>query len=230
MFSKDFYGTIYMRKSEKVAKNFYDGFLLFCIVIFLLTCIFNSIFFPAEVIGTSMQPTINTDYTPQNNKTDLVYASKLFGFSRGDIVLVDLPRLQDEAIKRLIAVGGDYLGFGDLDKIDEDRIYLNGKILIEDYLKGNSNIDCVNRFKDMIREHITNKATGYTVVFQDGMYQMKLDNDYCVFLGDNRDVSQDCSRLGPQNISSIHAKVFIHIPYGYNFWTYWSSRLFGHKF
>lgn len=230
MFGNDLMGTIYVRKSDKVAKNFYDGFLLLCILIFLLTCIFNSVFFPAEVVGTSMQPTINAVYTEQNKKTDLVYASSLFGYGRGDIILVDLPNLKDEAIKRLIAVGGDTLAFGDLDRIDEDKIYLNGKILIEDYLQGNSNVDCVNRFKDMIREHIYSKATGYLVVYENGMYQMKLDDDYCVFLGDNRNVSQDCSRLGPQKMSSIHAKVFIHIPYGYNFWTYWSSRLFGHKF
>lgn len=235
MFEKNRLGTIYVRKSEKVAKNFYDAFLLACIIIFVLSCLFNVIFFPAEVLGESMQPTINAEYTPQNKKTDLVYASKFFECKRGDIILVDLPTIQDEAIKRLIAIGGDTLGFGDLNNNSESDIYLNGKILIEDYLKGNSNIGCVNRFKTMIKTKLlSGEGEGFSVEYneQKAMYQMKLDDDYCVFLGDNRDNSQDCSRLdlGPQKTTSIHAKVLIHLPHGYNLLTYFSAKLFGYKF
>lgn len=232
MFEKNRLGTIYVRKSEKIAKNFYDAFLLGCIIIFVLSCIFNVIFFPAEVLGESMQPTINAEYTKQNKKTDLVYASKFFECARGDIILVDLPTIQDDAIKRLIALGGDTLGFGDLTNRQESAIYLNGNILIETYLKENSNVSCVNRFKNLIAEAISNggEGEGFTVVYENEMWQMKLDDDYCVFLGDNRDVSQDCSTLGPQKTTSIHAKVLIHLPHGYNLLTYFSAKLFGYKF
>lgn len=224
-------GTIYLRKSEKVAKRFYDLFLLVCILICLLSAIFNILFFPAEVIGLSMYPTINQDYKNDHKKTDLVYASKFFGYNKGDIVIVDLETIEDDAIKRLIALGGDMLGFGSLESNTEGAIYLNNKILVEEYLQGNSNVECVNRFKTQIKQALNNggKGSGFTVVYENGMYQMKLDNDYCVFLGDNRAISQDCSSLGPQKISSIHARVFIIVPHGYNLLTYWSYQIFGKK-
>lgn len=235
MFRNNYLKPIYIKKSNKVAQNFYDAFLLGCAIVFILSCIFNIVFFPAEVVGPSMQPTINAEYTSQNKKSDLVYASKFFECKRGDIILVDLPTIQDDAIKRLIAIGGDTLGFGDLDNNSESTIYLNGKILIEDYLKGNSNIECVNRFKTMIKTKLlSGMGEGFSVEYNEvsAMYQMKLDDDYCVFLGDNRDNSQDCSRpdLGPQKTTSIHAKVLIHLPYGYNLLTYFSAKLFGYKF
>lgn len=224
-------GTIYIKKSEKVAKNFYDLFLLVCILICLFSAIFNILFFPAEVIGLSMYPTINQDYKNDHTKTDLVYASKFFGYNKGDIVIVDLETIEDDAIKRLIALGGDMLGFGSLESTTESTIYLNNKILVEEYLQGNSNTECVNRFKSLIKKALSNggTGTGFTVVEDNNMYQMKLDDNYCVFLGDNRAVSQDCSSLGPQKISSIHARVFIIVPYGYNLLTYWSYQIFGKK-
>lgn len=224
-------GTIYIRKSEKVAKSFCDLFLLVCVLICVFSAIFNILFFPAEVIGLSMYPTINQDYKNDHKKTDLVYASKFFGYNKGDIVIVDLETIEDDAIKRLIALGGDMLGFGSLESTTESTIYLNNKILVEDYLQGNSNVECVNRFKSQIKNALLNsgEGSGFTVVYENGMYQMKLDDDHCIFLGDNRAVSQDCSSLGPQKISSIHARVFIIVPYGYNLLTYWSHQIFGKK-
>ncbi len=221
-------GTIYTKKSDKVAKVFYDSFLCVAIVVCLGLALFNFLFFPAEVIGLSMYPTINQEYRLDRTKTDIVYASKYFGYAKGDIVIVDLSTIEDDAIKRLIALGGDMLGFGDLNNSQESVIYLNGEPLKEDYLQGNSNVKCVNRFKEMIAKKLnTNQGEGFTVVFQDGMFQMQLDSDYCIFLGDNRDISQDCSSLGPQKASSIHARVFMIIPSGYNLWTYFSNKFFG---
>lgn len=222
-------GTIYIRKSEKVAKNFYDLFLLVCILICLFSAVFNILFFPAEVIGLSMYPTINQEYKNDHKKTDLVYASKFLGYNKGDIIIVDLETIEDDAIKRLIALGGDTLGFGDIYNNTQGDIYLNNKILVEEYLQGNSNVECVNRFKTQIKNALANggRGVGFTVVRENGMYHMKLDDDYCVFLGDNREISQDCSSLGPQKTSSIHARVFVILPHGYNLLTYWSYQIFG---
>lgn len=239
MTNEDFYtAKLYYSKSERHFKNFCNAFLCVCVIICFGIVIFNSIFFPAIVSGSSMVPTLNADYATNSKHQDLVYASNYFTANKGDIIIVDLPGFENDGIKRLIALGGDVLSFGDIYQTNEDSIYINGQKLVEiGYLK-KDNTDCVNGFKNMIRHCVESDEDYYfdgrvtlkkewVSTNSNGEYQITLPQDYCVFLGDNRPNSYDCSEIGPQNISSIHAKVVMIIPYGYNLLTYISCKLFG---
>ena len=239
MTNQDFYTSkLYYSKSERHFKNFCDAFLCVCIIICFGVVIFNSIFFPAVVSGSSMVPTLNPDFATNSTHQDMVYASNYYTVNKGDIIIVDLPGFENDGIKRLIALGGDNVSFGDIYKNDEDSIYINGEKLVEvGYLK-KDNTDCVNGFKHMMRECVESGEDYYSgsrlvlkrdwvTTNSEGKYQISLPQDYCIFLGDNRPNSYDCSEIGPQKISSIHAKVVMIIPYGYNLLTYLSCKLFG---
>ena len=217
-------GKIYSSQKEIMIKKLCNLFLAVCIVFSLAIATFDAMFFKAEVIGRSMQPTLNED----EHKRDTVYASTFLGYGRGDIIIVALPNYEKDGIKRLIAIGGDELYFGDLDNTTEDKIYLNGKELDESYLKVD-NTSVVNQFKEKIKQAVSGSSTnweGFTVKENDGKYSMVLDKDYCVYLGDNRPLSYDCSDFGPQKMSVIEAQVFLIIPYGFDVYTHISNSFF----
>ena len=83
----------------------------------------------SRVYGTSMVPTFH--------EGNIVLVDKVF-YKRGepernDIVVVDYRDAnQNETfiIKRVVAVGGDYL------EIKDNQVYLNGELLQEDYING----------------------------------------------------------------------------------------------
>ena len=226
---------IYLSKQEKIMKNFSLFFLALTIIFCLSIALFNASFSVAEVSGRSMMPTLNYEL----DKTDLVYYSSWFKPTNGDIIIVNPLDSKNDWIKRLIAVGGDTLSFGDIDNTGECYIYLNGERLEEDYLFSQMiNRDCVNRFKNMIKDCIEKKDSPneqtllkYEWLSQndDGEWQINLPNDYCVYLGDNREGSNsyDCSFFGPQKTSTIIGKVMIVVPYGYDLITYISAKFFG---
>lgn len=221
---------IYTSKQEKIMKNFSSFFLALCIFICFFIALFNAAVFSAEVVGTSMWPTLNNE--PE--KTDIIYASSWFSPKKNDIIIVNPMGTENDWIKRLIAVGGDVISFGDINRDDESVIYLNGEILDEPYLIDKTkNIECVNDFKEMIKNCLGEDTSDNRVKINwlsknsDGNWQITLPDDYCIYLGDNRDGSYDCSELGPQKCSTIVAKVIIVVPYGYDLLTYTSAKLFG---
>lgn len=215
---------IYQSRAEKASYNFSVFLLCFCFLIFFSLALFNAIFFPAEVVGRSMQPTINQSVNQNDRYRDTVYASSLFKANRSDIVIVDLPERKEEGIKRLIAIGGDTLSFGDLNLDNQDKIYLNGGELLEPYIKVDNTM-CVNSFKAMIKAHKNKNDLEGCTINSDG--SITLNKGYCVYLGDNRINSFDCSHFGPQKIEKVLAKVVIIVPYGYNLYSYIFSKIFG---
>lgn len=215
---------IYQTPVEKYLKNLSNIIVSIVLVICFSMAIFSAMFYPAEVWGSSMQPTLN----PNVDEHYIVYASELFGYGKGDIVLVDLPVKDKEGIKRLIATSGDQLSFGDINSDTQDQIFLNGELLVENYVKVD-NTGCVNRFKKLIKEHKDNNDMEGCDIFENdsGEYIIKLKQGYCIYLGDNRVDSYDCSYFGAQKTKNVFAKVFIIVPYGYNLFTYFNWRLFG---
>lgn len=210
---------IYLSPAQKGARRFNIVFFTFIFIICYSLLLFSAIFYSAEVVGSSMQPTLN----PVLTQHDIVYASSCFGYKKGDIVLVDLPDNSNEGIKRLIALGGDTLSFDS----SKDKIYMNGELFVEDYVKKN-NAKCVQNFKNLIFKHATANDLAGCDVFIDGeVYSLTLKEGYCIYLGDNRETSYDCSSFGPQKVENVLAKVFIIVPYGYNLFTYINHLIFG---
>src|ERR671924_2237553 len=80
---------------------------------------------PVKVEGTSMMPSLEDQERIFVNK----FVYRLEPIQRGDIIVFRYPRDPSKSyIKRVIGVAGDRV------RIDNGRVYLNGKMLVEDYV------------------------------------------------------------------------------------------------
>ena len=127
---------------------------------------------PVKVEGTSMMPSLEDQERIFVNK--LVY--RLEPIQRGDIVVFRYPRDPSKSfIKRVIGLAGDHI------RIDEGRVYVNGKRLDEDY---------VPQVYEDLRSYP----------------EMVVPPDSYFVLGDHRSLSNDSRDFGPVNQSYIYGK------------------------
>lgn len=116
------------------------------------------------VDGTSMQPTLQDGDLLLLSVTDDQYA-------RGDVIVVD-RYTYSPLIKRIIAVGGDALTIH-----SDGSVYLNGELLVEDYIQGKT-------------------------VLRDFSGEVTVPSGYLFVMGDNRPVSKD-SRMDEVGFVSV---------------------------
>lgn len=135
----------------------------------------------SRIYGSSMLPTYH--------EGNVVLVDKVF-YKRGqpkrnDIVVVeydDVNQKETYIIKRIIAVGGDHL------EIKDNEVYLNGKLLKEDYING-----IMNNNKDMTIDVPAGKI---------------------FVMGDNRNSSLDSRILGYFDFKDdVIGKVFYTVPF-----------------
>jgi len=125
-----------------------------------------------SILGQSMEPNYHED---QRLLVDKI-TPHLFGYNRGDIVIVHSPMQDIELIKRLIGKPGDTI------ELRDNRVYVNGEPLNEPYLPPSAN-------------------SGPTR----GDSKWTLGTDEYFILGDNRSFSQDSRSFGPvTTLSLIH--------------------------
>jgi len=134
---------------------------------------------PVKVEGTSMMPSLDDQERIFINK----FVYRLEPIQRGDIVVFRYPRDPAKSfIKRVIALAGDHV------KIDDGRVYLNGKLVAEDYVP---------------RAYEDDRSYPEVVVPPDSYF----------VLGDHRSLSNDSRDFGPVDESYISGKaVFIYWP------------------
>src|SRR5271155_52107 len=134
---------------------------------------------PVRVEGTSMLPRLVDQDRLFINK--FVYHFE--AIERGDVVVFHYPRdPQKSYIKRIIAIPGDRL------RIDEGRVYVNGKALSEPYIP--------QEYRD------TSSMDAMVIP----------PNEYYV-MGDHRSISLDSREFGPVDRDLIHGKAaFIYWP------------------
>ena len=127
---------------------------------------------PVKVEGTSMMPSLDDQERIFINK----FVYHLEPIQRSDIVVFRYPRdPQKSFIKRVIGVAGDHV------RIVDGRVYLNGKLLVEDYVP--------RTYRD------------------DRSYPDVLVPPDCYFvLGDHRSLSNDSRDFGPVDASYIYGK------------------------
>lgn len=127
---------------------------------------------PVKVEGTSMMPSLDDQERIFINK----FVYRIEPIQRGDIVVFRYPRdPQKSFIKRVIGVAGDHV------RIVDGRVYLNGKMLVEDYVP---------------RIYRDDRSYPDVVVPQD-----------CYFvLGDHRSLSNDSRDFGPVDSTYIYGK------------------------
>lgn len=134
---------------------------------------------PVRVEGTSMLPMLEDQDRLFINKI----AYRMGDIQRGDVVVFEYPRDHSKSyIKRVIALPGDKL------RIEDGRVFVNGKRLSEPYVP--------SRFTD-----------------DRSQAEMVLPaNEYFV-MGDHRSISSDSREFGPVDRGLIYGKaVFVYWP------------------
>ena len=127
-----------------------------CIIMLTLTILMSNFLATATVDGLSMYPTYNDQ--------DLLLIFKTTDVDYGDVVTIWSDNLNEYLCKRVIGMPGDNI------KISDGRLYLNGNLYMESY----------------IREKMTEEYNIDIVVEPDKVFVM----------GDNRNVSLDSRELG----------------------------------
>lgn len=127
---------------------------------------------PVKVEGTSMMPSLDDQERIFINK----FVYRIEPIQRGDIVVFRYPRdPQKSFIKRVIGVAGDHV------RIVDGRVYLNSKLLVEDYVP---------------RMYRDDRSYPDVIVPPDSYF----------VLGDHRSLSNDSRDFGPVDSSYIYGK------------------------
>src|SRR5580765_3908147 len=127
---------------------------------------------PVKVEGTSMMPSLDDQERIFINK----FVYRIEPIQRGDIIVFRYPRDPAKSfIKRVIGVAGDHV------RIDDGRVYLNGKLVAEDYVP---------------RAYQDDRSFPEVVVPPASYF----------VLGDHRSLSNDSRDFGPVEASYIYGK------------------------
>lgn len=127
---------------------------------------------PVKVEGTSMMPSLDDQERIFINK----FVYRIEPIQHGDIIVFRYPRDPAKSfIKRVIGVAGDHV------KIDDGRVYVNGKLLVEDYVP---------------RAYQDDRSYPDVTVPPDSYF----------VLGDHRSLSNDSRDFGPVDSSYIYGK------------------------
>ena len=216
-------------------------------------------YYSAEVVGHSMAPTINAhsyfDYN-STQKNQIAYYTTYKKPQKGDIIIVDYELAgitEVDAIKRLIAVGGDTICYYN------GEILVNGEAIDEPYLKQSYNLikktqgveyanywknngyetsrSKFNNFCEAVLNKTYNKTTfskNYETDYSGSIkysevidgYVLTIPENFVYFLGDNRAGSRDSSEFGPLEKKYMLVKVDYVVDYGTNiFSAIWQNFL-----
>lgn len=168
-------------------KEFIKDSVKFILIVFILMFLMVYVVSITQVVGNSMSPTLENGEVLILNKAKY----RLSEVKRGDIIAFTYEDTK-YLIKRVIGLPGDYVS------IKDNKVYINGKYYVENYLK---NVDTPN---------FELTELGYTKV---------PENMYFV-LGDNRDNSLDSRKIGLVNKSDIIGEIVIR------FWPITKFKLF----
>lgn len=189
-------------KVKSVFNILLDIFLVLLIILAGFFAYFKICYDEAYVIGPSMYPTLNAN----ENKQDIVAINTKADFTYGDIVTATTEKKDSKGnaiviIKRVIALEGDYIDL-QYNENDELIVLLNGEELDEPYIiekarKEDSPVCYQNwqEYKASASDRI-NAEKG-----------LLLGKNEVFLMGDNRQVSNDSTIMGPFKKSAIQGKV-----------------------
>lgn len=142
--------------------------LAIIVAFFINTFLFNSTY----VLGNSMYPTLHEKDRLFSVKVSLFFKDP----EKKDIVVIEAPdSVEKDYIKRVVGLGGDLV------EIIEGRVYLNKKLLEEDYVDENS----------------------YTHIYDEDTWRVPEGEIFV--LGDNREknASKDSRSFGTVDVKSV---------------------------
>lgn len=163
--------------------------VLVAYILFILIRTF--LFFPFQVVGDSMKPTLLNG--------DRLILNRLAQIDRFDVVVFPAPdeevsQDQEEYVKRIIGIPGDEI------KYKQDSLYINGEMVHEKYLEPIKEMNnSIQITPDFSLEDIPNSVSQ---VVPDDMY---------LVLGDNRIVSKDSRSFGFVPIDEIEGSASLRI-------------------
>ncbi len=222
MNKKNIFKTQYVENPRKV--NVLEFLIYFIIAIIILRLIiFNVFYISAQVIGDSMNPTLNS-----GDNNDLVVVSRFGSFEHGDIVVIDGNKLAKDTgstskdlIKRVVGMAGDKLSWKLIGS--EWQIFINGEQLIPDYQVNPLRQADVNsptgKYKpiELNGKHYDYHPFNYILKAQkdhfidtddDGLLDtLVVPNNYVYVLGDNRSNSFDSKSFGVIKSECVQGKV-----------------------
>nr|WP_321303392.1 signal peptidase I [uncultured Trichococcus sp.] len=127
------------------------------------------LFYPFQVVGDSMVPTLESG--------DRLILNKLTDVDRFDIVVFPAPDgTEEEYVKRVIGLPGDEITYF------QDELYINGEKVAEHYLEA---------LKEGSNQVLTGDFTLFSLTGE-----MTVPEDMYFVLGDNRSVSKDSRVFG----------------------------------
>ena len=166
-----------LESDEKIIKFFREA-IPYIIIILLVIIIRSFIITPIKVDGTSM-------YNTLDNGEILLLKKYEKSYKRFDVIV--FYNGHDRLIKRIIGLPGEEV------KYKDNKLYINGKYIKEDFLKNNQKTYDFN-LKDL----------GYNKVPKDSYF----------VLGDNRTNSTDSRIIGPVYKKDISGKSdFVLFPF-----------------
>lgn len=193
-----------------------NGISIFLVISLFLIAIFMSSHVYYNVKGTSMEPNILQAST--NYAGDACYVEKGSKFSYGDIIVAEKDRTKD-VVKRVIAMGGDKVGyyfntetgFYEVLLIKKD---LEPKILDENYLFEKVN-ESQKALMQANNEYSYNKFITHITSLEDYNFNGQIVKVFNVpenqlfLLGDNRATSIDSSEYGAVPEKNVIGKVVL---------------------
>lgn len=231
-YGKDYMNAHVMPKWLKILSNI---FFFVVTVLALVTAVLACIFIRTSVKGPSMQPLINANWSEENQVEDTVMINRLKKGERGDVIVVDRTEESDDryVIKRLIATGGDYVT---VVPIKNESGHETGYYHIQLIKKGETTPTVVSDgITNMTKTYEKFKAlksdTNQKFKTINGIDYLFVDEGKIFYLGDNRNISRDCSTYGPVDANKVVGKVVLIVPHGENVFkacfNYFKKQLFG---
>lgn len=231
------YGKDYLdaHKTPKLLRVVGNILFFVCMIFAVSTAVLACIYVRTTVSGPSMQPTVNANWTEENDLKDTVLINRLQKGTRGDIIVVDRNESGEDryVIKRLVATGGDHVAIVPIknEKDEETGFYHiqlirkgeTSPVVVDDGL-----VDMVKTYEKFnalkIKEDLTFRNF-------DGVDYLYIKEDEVFYLGDNRNISRDCSSYGPVEADKIVGKVVLVIDSGKSVFkecfNYFARKLFG---
>ena len=204
-------GYIEENASSKAFGAVLNSILLLSLIISLAFFSFAYYFIDVKVVGPSMQPTINAQWTTEEDfKQDTAYIKKGNHYQNGDIIVINSNN-DLYVIKRLIGMSGDKINIVENIITEDVELYLNDELVIEDYVVYKSGMSYTLRNFNNLRQSKSELFVGDNLVVPEG---------FVFYLGDNRGQSQDCSFYGPVEEEKVIGRVNLVIPYGQTFFEY----------
>lgn len=174
---------------KRITGLFFDVIESVVIALSIFVAIYYFLAQPHQVKGASMDTTFHDGEYILTDKISYRFSEP----ERGDVIVFKAPRNPDfDYIKRIIAVPGDTIS------IVKGKVYINGEMLVEDYISS----DTLILPGQYLREG----------------QQVTINEEEYFVLGDNRSHSSDSRQWGPVPENDVIGKVFFR---------YWPVSGFG---